>query len=648
MEKRLARFGYVEAEARADNLLFRRGERPRGHEFHYSSASGEAPGAFRVRKALKASLRPGDEWDEGYLRSNLLASYVHFNLWGFPEAAARFLAAARSPEQGEGTGAPRFSGIGGSSLGDKGAGKGISRRGPDDGRSSPSVGTPRLARALMVCGTTSDAGKSFLVTGLCRLFARRGIRVAPFKAQNMALNAYVAPDGGEMGIAQAVQAEAAGLEPDVRFNPVLLKPQGDSISQVVCLGRVVGVSSASEYHRDRWREAWEVARGALAELRREYDLIILEGAGSPAEMNLYEADMANVRSAAEAEAPILLAADVERGGAIASLLGTLWVLPPEDAARIVGFVVNRFRGDPRLFDGAVEFLQERSGRPVLGVLPYDPALRLPAEDSLNLKDFGDGPIRIAVAALSHIANFTDFDAFADEGCRICFARTGADLAGADLVVLPGTKTTLADLRRLRSSGLAEAVLAAAAAGTPIWGICGGYQMLGERVADPEGFEERGEASGLGLLPVETIFAAEKVTLPVRARFGAAEGFWSFLTGREVRGYEIHSGRSSVRGGALVRILERGGKPLDSPGVPDGAVDASGTVMGCHLHGIADDPAFRRPLVDALRARRHLPPLSRSPRTGREIRSEGYDRLADLLEAHLDMDRLISLIGLPRK
>jgi len=651
MGDRLARFGYVEVLARRDSLLFRRGETARGHEFHYSSASGEEPTALEVRRLG----RPGPEWKEGYERPGLLATYVHFNLWGFPEAAARLLrTAAKKPlaepgpdsretrdgaDRRDRNRAARVSGGGPLSFE-----AGSSEAGPKEGRETRSlrpVPFRRPARCLMVCGTTSDAGKSFLVTGLCRLFARRGIRVAPFKSQNMALNAYVASDGGEMGVAQALQAEAAGLEPDVRFNPVLLKPQGDSVSQVIHRGRAVGIASASEYHGSRWREAWEVARGALAELRDEYDLILIEGAGSPAEMNLYEADMANLRVAREAGAPVLLVADVERGGAIASLLGTLWVLPPEDGALIAGFVVNRFRGDLRLFDGAVRYLEERGGRPVLGVLPHDPTLNLPAEDSLNLRDFGDGPIRIAVVSLPRISNFTDFDAFADDGCRVVFARTGADLAGADLIVLPGSKMTGADLRVLRERGLEEPIRSAAAAGTPVWGICGGYQMLGERIADPEGFEERLDVPGLGLLPVETLFGAEKVALPARARVEEARGFWSFLRGRTLSGYEIHSGRSLLRAGEpLLSIRERAGRPLpEGAGCPDGALDGSGTVMGCHLHGLADDPAFRRPLVDALRGRRGLPPLASPARTGREIRSALYDRMADLLEERLDRERL---------
>ncbi|WP_026368235.1 cobyric acid synthase [Aminiphilus circumscriptus] len=514
------------------------------------------------------------------------------------------------------------------------------------------------AKGLMVCGTTSDAGKSLLVTALCRHFFRKGIRVAPFKAQNMALNAYTAPGGGEMGVAQALQAEACGLEPDVRFNPVLLKPQGDSTSQVVLLGRPAATLSARDYHGRNGKgyaaTAWETARDALAALREEYDLLLLEGAGSPAEMNIYAADFTNLRTAREAEAPVLLVGDIERGGVLASLVGTLAVLPEKDAALIKAFAVNKFRGDSSLFDEGCRFLEARTGRPVLGVLPYATHLRLPAEDSLGLRSFGDGPLRIVVIKLPRIANFTDFDALEHDGCRVVFADAPGDLDGADCIVLPGTKATMADLRWLRQRGLATALRDAADRGIPLWGICGGYQMLGERIDDPGGVEGSGPESmeGLGLLPVRTFFEGTKIAAPARAVVNDwAPGPWEALRDREISGYEIHMGRtipvaaaSFGDGTPLLTLIARGGREILEA---DGAARPDGTVFGCYLHGLADDPLFRRAFVNWLRRRKGLAPLGGTGETapsGRELRDRSYDAWADFVAAHLDMTRLEELIA----
>ena len=603
--KRLSRFGYVTCTAREDTLLFPAGTSVPAHEFHYSQAAGEEPRAFDV---LRAS--GGEGWREGYARPGLLAGYGHVNLLACPEAAARWLRVAASAPA-----SPRAGG----------------------------AGRPPRGRALMVCGTTSDAGKSFLVAGLCRLYARRGLRVAPFKAQNMALNATSVPGGGEIGTAQAVQAEACGILPEVRHNPVLLKPLGDSRSQVILLGRPWREAQAREYHQDLSGHAFRVAREALEGLLAENDLVVMEGAGSPAEMNLYAHDIVNLRAARAAGAPVILAGDIERGGVLASLCGTLEVLPPEDRDLIAAFVVNRFRGDPSLFDEGVRFLEERTRRPVLGVLPYDPSLRLPAEDSLNRADLGEGPLRVAVVALPHLANFTDFDALAEEGCRVVFADRPSDLAGADLVVLPGTKTTFADLRWLRDRGFDEAIREAADRGVLVWGICGGYQMLGRTLRDPLGVEERGELPGLGLLPLETTFEDAKVAEIAQARVEAREGFLAPLRGREVSGYEIHAGRTVPTGdlpegsGFPLWILRRGGEEI-----PDGAWARGGRIFGGYLHGAADHPLFRRALLDLLRGLRGLPPLEGPAPTGAELRLARYDRLADFLEAHLDLEKLEAL------
>lgn len=493
----------------------------------------------------------------------------------------------------------------------------------------------------MVCGTTSDAGKSLLVTGFCRYFARKGIRVAPFKAQNMALNAYVTPYGGEIGLAQALQAEACGLEPDLRFNPVLLKPQGNGTSQVILMGQAAANLGARNYHLNYCETAWKVAREALHSLLDEYELVILEGAGSPAEMNIYSHDITNLRAAKEAGAPVLLVGDIERGGVLGALVGTIEVLPPEDRYLIQALAVNKFRGDPTLFDEGGSFLEDRTGLPFLGVIPFDENLRIPAEDSLGLKSFGRGPLRVVVVALPHTSNFSDFDALAEDGCRVHFARSASELEGADCIVLPGTKSTLADLTWLKEQGFDSAIKDAAADGIPIWGICGGYQMLGERILDPEGFEVRGEAEGLALLPVTTLFEEEKIVLPVRARVSAeAEGLFRELRGEVIEGYEIHAGRTEGTGSSLLDLVERGGLECR---LSDGFQNVSGRIFGCYLHGLCDDPLFRRALVNWLRARKSLPALQNEALSGRQIRMEQYDRWADHLVCSLDMNRVEKMV-----
>ncbi len=497
-----------------------------------------------------------------------------------------------------------------------------------------------MSRALMICGTTSDAGKSLLVTGLCRLFARRGVKVAPFKSQNMALNAYTTLQGGEIGLAQALQAEACGLEPDLRFNPVLLKPLGDSKSQVIVMGCPVAVLGARSYHLDYCERAWEAARAALRSLQEEFELILLEGAGSPAEMNIYHRDIANLRAARAAGAPVLLVGDIERGGVIASLVGTLEVLPSEDRPLIRGVVVNKFRGDASLFDEGRTFLESRTGLPCLGVVPYAEDLAVPAEDSLGIRDFGSGPVRIAVVALPHMANFNDFDALADEECRVLFAREPSDLEGADAIILPGTKTTLADLHYLRTKGFDRVLVEAARKGRPVWGICGGYQMLGRRLVG-DGLEEEGDAEGLGLLEATTTFSPQKVAFPVEAIVDEkAQGPFTALRGKRLKGYEIHAGTTVTEGPVLLHLVRRGDRACS---IADGTAARGGAVFGSYLHGLCDDPLFRRAFVNWIRERKGLPLRTGPGRTGREMRGASYDRLADHLERHLDLRRLDEII-----
>jgi len=505
-----------------------------------------------------------------------------------------------------------------------------------------------VGRAIMVQGTASHVGKSVLVAALCRILAQDGVRVAPYKSQNMALNSYVTPDGGEIGRAQAVQAEAAGVPPTVEMNPILLKPTGHASSQVIVLGRPVGNFSAHDYHNEYGPRLFATAREALAKLMAEYEAVVIEGAGSPAEVNLMEHEIVNMRVAAAAGAPVLLVADVERGGAIAALVGTLALLPPEDAARVAGLVINKFRGDPSLFRPAVGFLEERTRRPVLGVLPYFHDLRIAEEDSLGVRSpggRGGAELDIAVLRLPHIANFTDFDPLEEEpAVHLRYVGAAAELGRPDLVIVPGSKNTIGDLAALREKGLAAAVVGLAREGTPVVGICGGFQMLGGRILDPLHTEsELGEAEGLGLLPMSTLFAPDKVTTLSSGEIQGRGALLGSLRGLPVAGYEIHMGRTTTAPGLgpAVRIRERAGQAADDD---DGAESADGLVFGTYLHGLFDSDAFRAGFLGALRRRKGLAgPWERGPAFAAR-RQADLDALAAMVRANLDMGRVYDLLG----
>ena len=480
---------------------------------------------------------------------------------------------------------------------------------------------------LLVAGTGSDAGKSVLVAGLCRWLSRQGVKVAPFKAQNMSLNSFVTLDGAEIGRAQAMQAAAAGIEPTADMNPVLLKPGSDRRSQVVVLGHPEAEADAVGYrsHAPRLRQ---VALDSLARLRDAYDVVICEGAGSPAEINLRDTDVANMGLARAAGLPVIVAGDIDRGGVFAAMYGTLALLAPEDQALISGFVINKFRGAPELLDSGLTMLRELTGRPVYGVLPWQEGLSGDAEDSLNLPsreystmvDHETG-LQVAVVRLPRISNFTDVDALAAEpGVLVRFAASPADLADADLVVLPGSRATVADLAWLRDRGLAAAVARRARAGRPVLGICGGYQMLAGQIDDPVE-SGRGAVDGLGLLPVRVRFGAEKI-------LGRPRGT---ALGAPVAGYEIHHGIAEVT------------DPAGSGTEPflDGC--RRGPVWGTSWHGALENDAFRRRFlteVAALAGRDFTPAPGTSFAAARE---ERLDVLADLVTAHLDTAALSRLI-----
>ncbi|HQF51446.1 MAG TPA: cobyric acid synthase [Thermoleophilia bacterium] len=516
------------------------------------------------------------------------------------------------------------------------------------------------ARSIMCFGTGSHAGKSVLAAALCCIYARRGYRVVPFKAQNMALNSYVTREGGELGRSQAYQARAAGLEPHVDMNPVLLKPSSRTGSQVIVLGRPVGHMAVREYHAYQ-PEVWPVVTAAFERLRAQYDLVVMEGAGSPAEVNLRGRDIVNMKMALYARSPALLVGDIDRGGVFASLVGHVELFTPEERGLVAAFVINKFRGDASLLDPGIDLLRERTGIPTLGVVPMLPDWRGDEEDSLGIEDRRrrtkpEAPLQIAVVRLPFISNYTDFDVLADEpDVDVRYVTAPRELQGVAAIVLPGTKSTIADLAWLRGSGLATAVAERAAAGIPVIGVCGGYQMLGRRIHDPDGVEsDAGSVDGLGLLDVETTFAPDKHTVRVEGELldagprssGAGPGPLGPV-GTPLRGYEIHMGRTRLGPGAAPLLRLRG---ADGATREDGAVALAGpgsagavptAVCGSYVHGLFDHPELRAAFLNGLRTRAglaHAAPAVAAP-------DADIDRLADHVEAHLDMELLDHIVAL---
>lgn len=480
-----------------------------------------------------------------------------------------------------------------------------------------------VTRALMFQGTGSDVGKSMLVAGMCRVAARRGIRVAPFKPQNMSNNAAVCPGGGEIGRAQALQARAAGLPPSPDMNPVLLKPQSDVGAQVVVQGRLHGTFGATDYEQLK-RKLRSAVFESFQRLSATCDLVLVEGAGSPAEINLRGADVANMGFALPLGVPVALVGDIDRGGVIAALVGTAELLSREERALVAGFIINKFRGDPVLFEGGLRAIEARTAWHCYGVLPFlRAASRLPAEDAVALErtqSRGSG-VKIAVPMLSRISNFDDFDPLALEpGVDLVMVPPGEPLPGdARLVILPGTKATLGDLRFFRAQGWHIDLEAHVRRGGEVLGICGGYQMLGQQVSDPKGVEGAADSLlGLGYLRMETILQSDK-------RLSAVQGH-DLRTGLEVRGFEMHVGRSS--GDDCARPV------LQLTGGPDGASDATGRVRGCYVHGLFANDAFRSAFLDQLGARAALGDYEH------EV-EQALDAVADAMEAQLDVDALLA-------
>ncbi len=484
-----------------------------------------------------------------------------------------------------------------------------------------------MAKNIMIQGTMSNAGKSLLCAGLCRIFRQDGYRVAPFKSQNMALNSFITESGGEMGRAQVVQAEAAGIAPDVRMNPVLLKPTTDVGSQVIVNGVVQGNMRAMEYYR-RKREFIPAVMEAYNALAEEYDIIVIEGAGSPAEINLKQEDIVNMGLAKLVDAPVLLVGDIDRGGVFAQLYGTVALLDEDERARVKGTVVNKFRGDRKILEPGIKILEDLCGVPVAGVIPYT-HVDIDDEDSLSER-FHQSRERklldIAVIHLPRISNFTDFSPFERyDNVSLRYVDRVSDLHKPDMILLPGTKSTISDLKWLRQSGLEAAVLKAAATGTLVFGICGGYQMLGTLVSDPDQVEAAGvtEIAGLGLIPMETVFHGEKVQTQTSGTFSGMEGLLAPLKGIHYEGYEIHMGRSEA--------------PLDP-------VTGAGNVYGSYIHGIFDAPGITDTILQALCRQKGIDFSALGTFDMKTYKEQQYDKLADAVREGLDMEFVYRILN----
>ncbi len=508
--------------------------------------------------------------------------------------------------------------------------------------------TPALSPTLMIQGTASDVGKSLLVTALCRILTNDGYRVAPFKSQNMSNNSHVTPDGKEIGRAQAVQADACRIPATTDMNPILLKPTGERRAQVVVHGKPLRDYDAVEYRTNYLPTAGKFVREALDRLRATHDVVVMEGAGSPAEVNLRDRDIVNMRAAAWGDAPVVLVADIDRGGVFASIVGTMVILRPEERERVKGFIINKFRGDPSLLTDGLTWLENETGKPVLGVVPMLPHVGLEDEDAASLDRklrSHANPTReldIAVLRLPRVSNFTDVDALAGEpDVSVRYVARVEELGAPDAIVIPGTKNTLLDLAALKDRGFDTAVQRYAAAGGRVVGICGGFQMLGLTLRDPHGVESQEAPTqrmdGLGLLPSDTAFAREKRTVRVAGTFAGWPGATPTAPALPIEGYEIHMGETSFR--APVQALFR----FDD-GTSDGAAANDGRVWGTYVHGIFDNDGFRRSWLDMLRADRGLLPLESGYRH-RETRETAFDRLAEHVRAHVDMEAIYAMIGI---
>lgn len=508
-----------------------------------------------------------------------------------------------------------------------------------------------MAKVIMVQGTMSSAGKSLIVAGLCRIFKQDGYRVAPFKSQNMALNSFITKEGLEMGRAQVMQAEAAGIEPLVCMNPILLKPTTDKGSQVIVGGEVLGNMPAREYFQFKKKLIPDIVQ-AFQKLEEQADIIVIEGAGSPAEINLKENDIVNMGLAKLVDAPVLLVGDIDRGGVFAQLLGTIMLLEEDEKTRIKGLIVNKFRGDKTILDPGITMLEERGGIPVTGVLPFL-HVHLDDEDSLSerLGSKARDVVNIAVIRVPRISNFTDFTAFERiPGVKVIYVTKPQELADADMVILPGSKNTIGDLKWLRESGM-EASIYRFAQEKPVMGICGGYQMLGESISDPDFVEEGGRIRGLGLLPVETVLRKDKTTVQVEGEFEVLHGFFSCLSGQKLEGYEIHMGdsRPTGDGGNFLRLREKSaGTEGESRRKEEGEVRRRdgvliGDICGTYVHGIFDRGDIAYCISKALADRKGAVLKTPEEADYKAYKESQYDLLASEMRKHMDMDAVYAML-----
>ena len=500
----------------------------------------------------------------------------------------------------------------------------------------------------MIQGTGSSVGKSVLVAALCRIFKQDGINVAPFKAQNMSLNSYVTLDGHEIGRAQAVQAEAAGIEPTVEMNPVLLKPEADNYSQIIVRGKPLARISAVDFPQLK-SQLWTAIGESIDFLRGRFDVIVIEGAGSPAEINLKDRDLVNMRVALYCNSPVLLAADIDRGGVFAALVGTMELLEPEEKALIKAYIINKFRGDVSLLRPGTRWLEQRTGIPVAGIIPYFHDIHIAEEDSIvvekrvAMKQQRDFDLDVAVMALPHIANFDDFDPLARETrVRLRYVEPQDELGNPDLIILPGSKSTVADLAHLRNIGRDQDIIDAAARGIPIIGICAGYQMLGLTIHDPDGVEAATPVTaGLSLLPVTSRFLPIKSTHQIEARALLGRGLLARATGARIRGYEIHMGRTYGVNPSQPFQVER--RSQESCADLDGCLSDDGNILGTYIHGLFHNDEFRRGILRELAERKgKVLPETNAPFSA----DEQYDRLAALVRDNLDMELVLRLLEHP--
>ena len=501
-----------------------------------------------------------------------------------------------------------------------------------------------MALNLMLQGTMSNAGKSLLAAALCRIFKQDGYRVAPFKSQNMALNSFITAAGGEMGRAQVVQAEAAGLAPDVRMNPILLKPTTDVGSQVIVNGQVVGNMRAMEYYR-RKREFLPAVLDAYAGLDREYDVLVIEGAGSPAEINLKQDDFVNMGLAKLVDAPVLLIGDIDRGGVFAQLYGTIALLESDERARVKGTIINKFRGDRAILEPGLRQLEALCGVPVAGVVPYT-RVDIDEEDSLTerfSRTAGRKLLDLAVIRLPRISNFTDFSPFERyANVSLRYISSVGELGTPDMILLPGTKSTIADLSWLHQSGLEAAICKEAARGTPVFGVCGGYQMMGESLKDPMGVEAGGEIRGMGLLPIDTVFEGEKTRTRVTGSFEGLSGVLKSLNGVAIEGYEIHMGATTRKEGcqASTKICNHA-----AAGTAEEKLDGAchDNIYGTYVHGVFDKEGVVKTIVMALGERKGIDMSSVASIDFTAFKESQYDKLAEGLRAHLDMEKIYEIL-----